>query len=252
MLLPLGVVSRAVLRRVARRRRGCRTSIRNGRALSAHWPKNENERPFEPRTVERTRRRHEQRRRRRPRAVRFDREPVSGPPCRASATEHERGRPMPPEFVRSYFLLFLAFLLGAATNSSFPRSAAAIIFAAARGRAGGSAMPPLRATSPTGAFDLRNVFMVHGDGRSEVVRRGRACHIYRGWARCAFGYREKGGGSHTQLCKAVWSVCESLSVVCFSRQTRRKTPPPMSDHIAHEEWKRMRCTTTKDNRPRGT
>ena len=25
-----------------------------------------------------------------------------------------------------------------------------------------------------------------------------------------------------------------------------------SDHIAHEEWKRMRCTTTKDNRPRGT
>ena len=37
-----------------------------------------------------------------------------------------------------------------------------------------------------------------------------------------------------------------------SRQTRRKTPPPMSDHIVHEEWKRMRCTATKENRPRGT
>ena len=31
----------------------------------------------------------------------------------------------------------------------------------------------------------------------------------------------------------------------LSRPTRRKTPPPMSDHIAHEEWKRMRWTTTK-------
>ena len=28
-------------------------------------------------------------------------------------------------------------------------------------------------------------------------------------------------------------LCESLSVVCFGRQTRRKTPPPMSDHILH-------------------
>ena len=27
--------------------------------------------------------------------------------------------------------------------------------------------------------------------------------------------------------------CVSLSVVCFSRQTRRRTPPPMSDHIAY-------------------
>ena len=45
--------------------------------------------------------------------------------------------------------------------------------------------------------------------------------------------------------------CESLLVACLSRQARRKTPPPTSDHIAHEEWKRMRCILQKTTGPVG-
>ena len=52
-----------------------------------------------------------------------------------------------------------------------------------------------------------------------------------------------------------WHSAGPFLLVCFSRQTRRKTPPPatippMSGHTAHEEWKAIRFTSKKGNRPR--